>query len=121
MKELDRSITLCNRTLNLYTVICSQMNAHFKTDLEYVISKMESSTICYLVEVVKLLRVIQQAHAVCSQLCVLTDFSQMLVSVVESDQSTADQNRVNQWIRREMYTLSSTGMYNRSSKVTLSI
>ena len=41
----------------------------------------------------------------------------MLISVVESDISTADQNRVNQWIRKEIYTLSSTGMYNRSSKV----
>lgn len=93
------------------------MNAHFRKDIEYVLSKMESSSICYLVEMEILLRFIQHAHVCCSYYCTLDSFSDMLISLVESDVSTNNQNRVNQWIRKELYTLVSTGVYDTSKKV----
>lgn len=93
------------------------MNEHFKNDIQSILHTMESSTICFIVELVTLLQFLQFAHSYCSHFCTLESFSDMITSLSSTDQSTAGQNRINQWINKEVYFLLSNGEYDKTKNV----
>ncbi|PSR92943.1 Protein PIR like [Actinidia chinensis var. chinensis] len=120
-------VKLLGRTINLRSLISERMNKVFRENIEFLFDRFESQDLCAIVELEKLLNILQLAHQLLSRDLTIDAFSLMLNEMHENISLISYSGRLASQIWMEMqndflpnFTLcNTTQRFVRSSKVPL--
>ncbi|KAH7865604.1 hypothetical protein Vadar_008791 [Vaccinium darrowii] len=120
-------VKLLGRTINLRSLIAGRMNKIFRENIEFLFDRFESQDLCAIVELEKLLNILQLGHELLSRDLSIDSFSLMLNEMQENISIVSYSSRLASQIWSEMqsdflpnFTLcNTTQRYVRSSKVLL--
>ncbi|KAG5549651.1 hypothetical protein RHGRI_014828 [Rhododendron griersonianum] len=118
-------VKLLGRTINLRSLIAGKMNKIFRENIEFLFDRFESQDLCAIVELEKLLNILQLGHELLSRDLSIDSFSLMLNEMQENISIVSYSSRLASQIWSEMqidflpnFTLcNTTQRYVRSSKV----
>ncbi|GFS45995.1 transcription activator [Actinidia rufa] len=77
-------VKLLGRTINLRSLISERMNKVFRENIEFLFDRFESQDLCAIVELEKLLNILQLAHQLLSRDLTIDAFSLMLNEMHEN-------------------------------------
>lgn len=120
-------VMVLGRTINLRSLITERMNKVFRENIEFLFDRFESQDICAIVELEKLLNILQLAHELLSKDLSMDAFSLMLNEMQENISLVSYSSRIASQIWGEMqndflpnFTLcNTTQRFVRSSRVPL--
>ncbi|KAF7142617.1 hypothetical protein RHSIM_Rhsim05G0168900 [Rhododendron simsii] len=118
-------VKLLGRTINLRSLIAGKMNKIFRENIEFLFDRFESQDLCAIVELEKLLNILQLGHELLSRDISIDSFSLMLNEMQENISIVSYSSRLASQIWSEMqvdflpnFTLcNTTQRYVRSSKI----
>ncbi|GER49210.1 transcription activators [Striga asiatica] len=118
-------VKLLGRTINLRSLITERMNKVFRENIEFLFDRFESQDICAIVELEKLVEVLQLAHELLSKDLTLDSFVLMLSEMQENVSLISYSSRLASQIWTEMQNdflpnfilCNTTQRFVRSSKV----
>ncbi|XP_052198296.1 protein PIR [Diospyros lotus] len=118
-------VKLLGRTINLRGLIAERMNKVFRENIEFLFDRFESQDLCAIVELEKLLNILQLAHELLSRDLSIDAFSLMLNEMQENISLVSYSSRLASQIWTEMqndflpnFTLcNTTQRFVRSAKV----
>ncbi|KAK2972926.1 hypothetical protein RJ640_015641 [Escallonia rubra] len=120
-------VKLLGRTINLRSLIAERMNKVFRDNIEFLFDRFESQDLCAVVELEKLLGILQLAHQLLSRDLSIDSFGLMLNEMQENVSLVSYSSRLASQIWTEMqndflpnYILcNTTQRFVRSSKVSV--
>ncbi|XP_028053953.1 protein PIR [Camellia sinensis] len=120
-------VKLLGRAINLRSLIAERMNKVFRENIEFLFDRFESQDLCAIVELDKLLNILQLAHELLSRDLSIDSFNLMLSEMQENISLVSYSSRLASQIWTEMqndflpnFTLcNTTQRFVRSSKVPL--
>lgn len=120
-------VKLLGRTINLRSLIAERMNKVFRENIEFLFDRFESQDLCAIVELEKLLGVLQLAHQLLSKDLSIDSFTLMLSEMKENISPVSYSSRIASQIWTEMQSdflpnfilCNTTQRFVRSSKVPL--
>lgn len=120
-------VMVLGRTINLRSLISERMNKVFRENIEFLFDRFESQDLCAIVELEKLLNILQLAHEFLSRDLSIDTFSLMLNEMQENISLVSYSSRIASQIWGEMrsdflphFTLcNTTQRFVRSSRVPL--
>ncbi|CAI9786642.1 unnamed protein product [Fraxinus pennsylvanica] len=120
-------VKLLGRTINLRRLISERMNKVFRSNIEFLFDRFESQDLCAIVELERLLDVVQLAHDLLSKDLTLDSFDLMLNEMQENVSIVSYSSRLASQIWTEMQNdflpnfilCNTTQRFVRSSRVPL--
>ncbi|KAJ0553699.1 putative cytoplasmic FMR1-interacting, CYRIA/CYRIB, Rac1 binding domain-containing protein [Helianthus annuus] len=120
-----KRVKLLGRTINLRSLIAERMNKIFRDNLEFLFDRFESQDLCAIVELEKLLEILQMTHEFLSRDLTIDSFSIMLSEMMENVSLVSYSSRLASQIWTEMQNdflpnfilCNTTQRFVRSSKV----
>lgn len=118
-------VKLLGRTINLRSLIAERMNKVFRENMEFLLERFESQDLCSIVELEKLLDVLQHAHELLSKDLSIDSFKLMLSETQENISPVSYSSRLALQVWTEMQSdflpnfilCNTTQRFVRSSKV----
>ncbi|XP_019182254.1 PREDICTED: protein PIR isoform X2 [Ipomoea nil] len=95
-------VKLLGRTINLRSLIAERMNKVFRDNIEFLFDRFESQDICAIVELEKLLDILQYAHELLSKDLALDSFNLMINEMQENISLVSYSSRLASQIWTEM-------------------
>ncbi|VFQ78892.1 unnamed protein product [Cuscuta campestris] len=95
-------VKLLGRSINLRRLIAERMNKMFRDNIEFLFDRFESQDICAIVELDKLLEILQHAHEYLSKDLILDSFNMMLNEMQENVSLVSYSSRLASQIWTEM-------------------
>ncbi|KAL2538706.1 Protein PIR [Forsythia ovata] len=120
-------VKLLGRTINLRSLISERMNKVFRSNIEFLFDRFESQDLCAIVELEKILDVVQLAHELLSKDLTLDSFGLMLNEMQENVSLVSYSSRLASQVWTEMQNdflpnfilCNTTQRFVRSSRVPL--
>ncbi|XP_059628581.1 protein PIR isoform X2 [Cornus florida] len=120
-------VKLLGRTIDLRSLIAERMNKVFRDNIEFLFDRFESQDLCAIVELEKLLNILQLAHELLSRDLSMDSFNLMLNEMQENISLVSYSSRLASQIWTEMQTdflpnfilCNTTQRFVRSAKVPL--
>ncbi|CAH9080681.1 unnamed protein product [Cuscuta europaea] len=118
-------VKLLGRSINLRSLIAERMNKMFRENIDFLLDRFESQDICAVVELEKLLDIMQYAHECMSKDLILDSFNLMINEMQENTSLVSYSSRLASQIWSEMQTdflpnfilCNTTQRFVRSSRV----